>query len=237
MDYGEKIRINQQRYKREHLILCRGILTSDVQNTRFTMKLIGIDDCPRLENARKKYNDSIELDFSFAKGFSELFFHDLTQPALHEKFLYQIRNLQVGDTVRIPAAVIKDDHSIYLETIDDLLSSLPLIVSSEYPKTAIQAAHEAAIVGGGGLLLGRLRDTPEGVKKKQEYIKQNLNAKREEEQRRKKANKKEKWTNRWKSIKNRYKSIITITAGLFTIIGFFFAYGDDVVKFIISILK
>lgn len=207
--------MNDKRYKREHLILCRGILTNNVQTTLFTMKLIGIDDCPRLENARKKYNESIELEFSFAKGFSELFFHDLTQPALHEKFLYQIRNLQVGDTVRIPAAVIKDDHSIYLETIDDLLSSLPLIVSSEYPKTAIQAAHEAAIVGGGGLLLGRLRDTSEGVKKKKEYIQQ---VEREVERKRKKQQKK-KNADRWKRFKQYFGEHPNTNQIIVTVIG------------------
>ena len=174
--------MNELPYKAEHLREYIGILTSKFSNGKFKMEL-KVEDNPVLkERWTEKNASSIELNFHYNLGPSSVFFHPIFSCPKYSKqeqcdacdniigmdkiFETNLKHLQIGDTFKIMAALLKDDRSTLPGEIKDFKNFQPLIVACEENRI-------------------RLPDTPEGINKKYELEQQRLRREREEEERRK----------------------------------------------------
>ena len=173
--------MNELPYKVEHLRKYIGILTSKFSNGKFKMEL-KVEDNPVLkERWTEKNASSIELNFHYNLGPSSVFFHPIFSCPKYSKqeqcddcdniigmdkiFETNLKHLQIGDTFKIMAALLKDDRSTLPGEIKDFKNFQPLIVACEENRI-------------------RLPDTPAGINKKYALEQQRLQREREEEERR-----------------------------------------------------
>lgn len=193
--------MNEQRYKTEHLENYIGILTNNDTPGKFKMEL-KVGDNPVLRRWTEKSESTIELEFKYNYGLSTPFFHDIHSCPLrragdescpdcqnmsetYDEFVSNLEQLQLGDTFRIQAALINGKQSELPMSIPNFKAYEPLTVACE--KYWL-----------------RLPDTPEGIKKKQEFVDQELEKEQDAETRREKERKKEKWRNFWMVLDGRF---------------------------------
>ena len=168
--------MSEQQYKKEHLKSYRGILTSEFENNGFKMELKAEDNLVLQE--RSTIESSIELDFEYKFYESTEFFHELRLcqtegcPECKEvgkkfyRFESNLKELQLGDTFEISAALISDGESALPQEIGNFKAYSPLIV-------AYYGDYEGSL---------RLPDTIEGINKKREYMEQKEREVEEEEE-------------------------------------------------------
>ena len=188
-------------YKAEHLEVYTGILTEhNIHDSTFKMEL-NLAENPILKKSVDEIESSIELEFRYGIIISTLFFHDGKGTRdIYFKFEAELRELQIGDTFKISAALINGD-----------LSELPMRIHSFKDYEPLTAACTEY-----GL---RLPDTEEGIKKKQELVDQNLKAKRDAKKNREEEQIAAKWQKRKDSIKQYFgrkpnpNQIIVIVVG------------------------
>ena len=190
--------MNEQPYKVEHLQDYQGILTHHDARGKFKMEL-KVEDNPVLEMSVEKIDPSIELEFHYNSGTSTLFFHNTHSctkirqeggcPECKDimdkfnKFEANRDQLQVGDTFKIKAALIHNKES-----------ELPVRVQSFKDYERIEVACTEYWL--------RLRDTPEGIKKKQKLQEQRLQREQDKKSNQEKARKDAKRRKRKESIQH-----------------------------------
>ena len=189
--------MNEHSYDSKHLQEYKGILTSpDARNDKFKMELKA-EDNPIMERRTQKEKSTIEVEFRYNRGPSTMFFHNWQTCQKRKRrescnecdrvdrkydiFLENLNQLQFGDTFRIKAALINEEHSELPAEIHNFENYQPLLA----------ACTEYCL---------RLDDTPEGINKKYEREQQRLQGVREAEEKRKEeetqARKNAKWTKR-----------------------------------------
>lgn len=195
--------MNEKPYKVKDLQDYTGILTQHVDSENFKMEL-KVEDNPVLKRSIEEIDRSIELVFHHKLGTSTQFFHNIHRcPCTRQSerrnesgrcnecdkiietydiFISNLKNLQVGDTFSIKAALINNQQS-----------ELPVRVQSFRDYKRIEVACVDYYL--------RLPDTPEGIKKKLELEEQRLQQERENEDNRKKAQKDARLRERKESIK------------------------------------
>lgn len=189
-------------YKVKDLQDYTGILTQHVDSENFKMEL-KVEDNPVLRRSVEEIDRSIELVFHHNLGTSTLFFHNIFRcPCTRQSerrnesgrcdecdkvmgtfkiFKENLKNLQVGDTFSIKAALINNKQS-----------ELPVKIHfKDYERIEVACVDYYL----------RLPDTPEGIKKKLEREEQRLQQEREDEDNRKKAEDDAKRRKRNESIK------------------------------------
>ena len=163
--------MNEQPYKLEHLRAYTGILTSEFSNGKFKMELKVEDNSVLKERWTKKNVSSIELNFHYNLGPSSSFSHHIFSCPKYSKqeqcddcddimgideiFETNLKNLQIGDTFCIQAALINNKQSVLPAEIHSFENYQPLLAAGTKSQL-------------------RLPDTREGINKKQELEKQKL---------------------------------------------------------------
>ena len=213
--------MNEQLYKVEHLREYTGILTNKFSNGKFKMEL-KVEDNPVLkERWTEKNVSSIELNFHYNLGPSSSFSHHIFSCPKYSKqeqcddcdntigidkiFETNLKHLQIGDTFKIKAVLLKDGRSTLPGEIKDFKNYQPLIVACEENRI-------------------RLSDTPEGINKKYALEQQRLQREREEEEKRieeeekrKEEEERRKKAEKWEELEQwlaKYPNIIKIGGAL-----------------------
>lgn len=207
--------MNELPYKVKDLQDYTGILTQHVDRNSFTMEL-KVEDNPVLKKSVEKIDSSIELAFHYDLSTSTLFFRNIHRcPCIPQGercneckkvmgtfkiFEENLKNLQVGDTFSIKAALINNEQS-----------ELPVRIQSFRDYKRIEVACVDYWL--------RLADTPEGINKKVELEEQRLQREREAEEKRTEEEDKRKKREKWEKLEQWFAKYPNIFKIGWTILG------------------